>query len=321
MNPVVSVIVPVYNSAAYVERCVQAILAQTFQQFELILIDDGSTDASGKICDMFEAQDPRIHAVHQGNQGAAAARNAGLDLAKGEYVTFCDSDDQVSHQWLERMMQYAAPDTLAMGSYCQSHQQLGKIKALAAEAGSHYFVQDYWIFHQSGIAGYLCNALYHNETIQRNHLRLRCQHSKGDYNEDLLFNLSYMAHMRQVVYTGYSDYLYDPHPDSLSHRFPDRYFEKYAEKYRLWKDFLQRHNAHNHIPELAEEMIYHFLQALGTSDFPQFRTMVLNKTTQDCLSHGSFPKENPAIIKLLRKKSVLSLWLRYQIHNLKGRLL
>ena len=103
-TPLVSVIVPVYNAAQTLERCVEGILAQSFSDFELILVDDGSTDASGAICAAYSDADSRVVVVSQPNKGVSAARNAGLDRARGRYVAFCDSDDTVKDYWLSSMV-------------------------------------------------------------------------------------------------------------------------------------------------------------------------------------------------------------------------
>lgn len=88
----ISVIVPVYNVERYLRRCVDSILHQTYQDLEVLLVDDGSTDASGAICDEYAAQEERVTAVHQKNGGLSAARNAGLERAQGTYLCFVDSD-------------------------------------------------------------------------------------------------------------------------------------------------------------------------------------------------------------------------------------
>ena len=87
-NPEISIIVPVYNSEKYLEECIKSILNQTFADFELILIDDGSHDSSGLICDKYAEKDKRIIVVHQENKGICGARNAGLDIARGKYIGF-----------------------------------------------------------------------------------------------------------------------------------------------------------------------------------------------------------------------------------------
>lgn len=98
-----SIIVPVYNVERYISRCIDSILKQTIQDFELILIDDGSPDNSGNICDEYAQLDNRIVVVHQENKGVSAARNKGLDIAKGKYIVFVDSDDEVTSDYLECM--------------------------------------------------------------------------------------------------------------------------------------------------------------------------------------------------------------------------
>ncbi|MBE6922620.1 MAG: glycosyltransferase family 2 protein [Ruminococcaceae bacterium] len=105
--PQISVIVPVYKVEAYLHECVDSILAQTFSDFELILVDDGSPDNCGKICDEYAAKDNRIRVIHQENQGLSGARNAGIDIARGEYITFIDSDDLVDMRYLEILLDTA----------------------------------------------------------------------------------------------------------------------------------------------------------------------------------------------------------------------
>lgn len=97
MSPVISIIVPVYKADKFLKRCVDSILAQTFTDFECILIDDGSPDSSPAICDEYAKKDPRVKVIHQKNGGVSAARNAGLDAALGEWIGFVDSDD-----WIEK---------------------------------------------------------------------------------------------------------------------------------------------------------------------------------------------------------------------------
>lgn len=101
--PELSIIVPVYKVEPYLRRCIDSILAQTFRDFELILIDDGSPDNCGTICDEYAAKDERIIVIHQKNQGVSAARNAGLDIATGKYVSFLDADDTFSENMFSIM--------------------------------------------------------------------------------------------------------------------------------------------------------------------------------------------------------------------------
>lgn len=99
--PKVSIIVPVYNVSAYLAECLDSIHGQTLQDWEAILVDDGSTDTSGTICDDYAARDSRFRVIRKENGGAASAKNAGLDLATGQYIAFIDSDDLVEENWLQ----------------------------------------------------------------------------------------------------------------------------------------------------------------------------------------------------------------------------
>lgn len=105
MNPLISVIVPVYNVEPYLRKCLDSIVNQTYKNLEIILVDDGSTDNSGIICDEYDEKDKRIKVVHQINQGVSIARNVGLDLCSGDYITFVDSDDWCELDYFEKVIQ------------------------------------------------------------------------------------------------------------------------------------------------------------------------------------------------------------------------
>lgn len=105
VNPIISIIVPIYNVEKYLEECVLSIINQTWDNKQIILVDDGSTDKSGQICDRLQAEYPYIQVIHKENGGLASARNAGLDIAIGEYVGFVDSDDYIEQDMYEKMYQ------------------------------------------------------------------------------------------------------------------------------------------------------------------------------------------------------------------------
>ena len=113
----VSIIVPVYNVKKYLRRCVDSILTQTFTDFELLLVDDGSTDSSGKICDEYKDKDDRIRVFHKENGGVSSARNLGLDNARGRWITFVDSDDWIKNDYLSSMVIRSTDADLIMSSF------------------------------------------------------------------------------------------------------------------------------------------------------------------------------------------------------------
>ncbi len=106
MNPLLSIITPVYNVASYLDRCIQSILSQSYRNIDLILIDDGSTDGSSSLCDKWANIDQRINVIHQKNGGVSSARNAGLEVVKGDYLTFVDPDDFLAPETYAANMQY-----------------------------------------------------------------------------------------------------------------------------------------------------------------------------------------------------------------------
>ena len=110
----ISIIVPVYNSEKYLKRCVESILSQTFRDFEIILVDDGSKDGSGGICDDYSRRFDNIHTIHQKNSGAATARNTGIDWvkknSKSRYISFIDADDWVHPEMLEILIRNSAEE-------------------------------------------------------------------------------------------------------------------------------------------------------------------------------------------------------------------
>ena len=113
-NPLISVIIPVYNVEAYLPRCVDSILAQTYQNLEIILVDDGTKDHCDVICDDYARKDPRIKVIHKPNGGLSSARNAGIDIAAGEYLAFVDSDDWIEPDAYEHMMAAALQNHVKM---------------------------------------------------------------------------------------------------------------------------------------------------------------------------------------------------------------
>ena len=115
VSPKISIIVPVYNAEKYLHRCIDSILTQTFSDFELLLIDDGSTDKSGQLCNEYASKDNRVKVFHKQNGGVSSARNLGLDNAKGEWIAFVDSDDSVMNTYLSELISSNDVDLVVSG--------------------------------------------------------------------------------------------------------------------------------------------------------------------------------------------------------------
>ena len=147
--PTISVVVPVYKVEAYLHRCVDSILRQTYRDFELILVDDGSPDNCGQICDEYARTDDRIHVIHQANGGLSAARNAGIDWAfagsDSQWFTFIDSDDWVHPEMLERLLNAAERNNTAV-SVCGYGETEGKDPAVEPETWNCQCVEPEWFY-------------------------------------------------------------------------------------------------------------------------------------------------------------------------------
>ena len=115
--PKISIIVPIYNTAMYLRKCIDSVLYQTFRNWELILVDDGSTDQSGKICDEYAEKDKRIRVKHKKNSGVSDTRNVGIDMTKGEWIFFLDSDDELFDYSLEKMIEWSRNVDMVFASF------------------------------------------------------------------------------------------------------------------------------------------------------------------------------------------------------------
>lgn len=207
-RPTISIIVPIYNSGLYLAKCIKSILCQSFGDFELLLINDGSTDDSRKICDDFARTDRRIRLFNKENGGVSSARNIGLNNSKGEWITFIDSDDWVDRNYLMCLMQCAQHDQvdLVMSGY-QGLARVDRFKFY------HLFLSDTTCYTVPW------GKLFKAKVILRNHIRFQEEMRLG---EDLVFLYMFLLHSNIVYTVGDIGYNYNNNAeDSLSKRiFP-----------------------------------------------------------------------------------------------------
>ena len=176
----ISVIIPVYNVETTLRRCVESVLDQTFADWEAILVDDGATDSSGRICDRYALEDTRIRVIHKENGGLSDARNCGLDMAQGEYVTFIDSDDYISKDTFEKVIGLAHANIEADIIEYPITVHKGHKTEYCLLFGSETFdnAQNYWIDSKAYNHTYACNKIF------RRHLFVNVRFPKGMYFED-----------------------------------------------------------------------------------------------------------------------------------------
>lgn len=218
-NPAISVIVPVYNAGRYLERCIDSILSQTFLELELILIDDGSTDSSGAICDSFAAKDPRVIVKHCKNHGVSAARNEGITIARGQFISFVDADDFLDLSAYGKL--YAtAVQTAAQVVWCDCIQlfkggRTFHIRAFEEGPDKRSSVANMVMYGPNG--GTLWNyLLIDNRLIKEHSLRFPSRYGIG---EDFWFGLKVHVFAKKSTKVKEPLYLYNmENMQSLSHR-------------------------------------------------------------------------------------------------------
>lgn len=231
-KPKFSVIVPVYNTAPYLEKCLKSVQAQTDSDFECILVDDGSVDRSGAICDGKCAEDERFRVLHLENGGAGRARNAGLDAAQGEWITFCDSDDWMEPNRLESVLRAARESGLP---YVWSPMKIWRDGRLvehwhAGLKGEYTTGDGIVLSSRKYDIGHTPNKAYHADLIKD------IRFPEGlSMSEDLIFNIEAFYRAGAVYNDGIPTYNYTYRPGSLAHsrHSKDDFIKLYSEFLKL----------------------------------------------------------------------------------------
>lgn len=201
----VSVIVPVYNCEKYLKKCVTSIINQSYKELEIILVDDGSTDKSGGICDSFKTKDSRIQVIHKENGGVSSARNAGIDRTKGEFICFVDSDDWLPINSIETLIKRAHEDNsdLCIGTFKNVAIRKTVNRTVPDKTINIEQVQDILQFRFALKAPWA--KLYKTRIIQQNHLRF----APGiPFGEDTIFVWSYLSWCLKISMISSLTYYY-----------------------------------------------------------------------------------------------------------------
>lgn len=213
-----SVIVPVYNAEKTIERSIQSLRAQSVENIEIILVNDGSTDRSFDILQHYATVDPRICVVNKKNGGVSSARNTGIKKAQGEFVLFCDSDDYVNEKWIENMYRATSGehDVLPICGYCSIDKD-GNSSNVAMDSVQKVNKKDFYMFCELNLFNVPWNKIFSRKIIMENSIFFDENLSLG---EDLLFQLDYLRYVKFIVnvpeYLVYYSY---GNEGSLSNKF------------------------------------------------------------------------------------------------------
>lgn len=222
MDELISVIVPIYNVEKQLKRCINSIINQTYKNIQILLIDDGSKDSSGKICDDFSKYDTRIVVLHQDNAGVSATRNKGIELAEGKYICFIDSDDYIEENYIEELYHLMRDEKIDLGicdlNYkytnkedCQS--TVGKKTINLKNVSEEIFLE----LNEKYLLYGPYNKIFKSSIIKKQKIRFIKEMS---YGEDLIFNLRYLQYVKIIKTTNQTRYNYIADTDnSLANKY------------------------------------------------------------------------------------------------------
>lgn len=233
MDPIISIIVPIYNVGKYLPKCIESILNQTFKNFELILVNDGSTDNSGVVCDDYAKKDTKIKIIHKSNGGVSSARNAGLYVAKGEYIGFVDPDDYIDKNMYEKLYRLCIDNNSDI-AICRFNREInGKIQNKESteeiielnnmEAMNELFKGNLYRFS-------LCNKLFSKKCFND------VLFPEERIHEDLSTTYKLFANSKKAVYINYCGYIYVRRENSI---LTSTYNEKRLQAFIAWDEIIE----------------------------------------------------------------------------------
>ncbi|WP_251549864.1 glycosyltransferase family 2 protein [Neobacillus muris] len=251
MNPVISIIVPVYNVEPYIKDCINSILTQDFINFELLLVNDGSTDKSGAICDEFAKRDTRVKVIHKHFEGVSSARNIGISLAQGDFIGFVDGDDHIDKNMYKELHRICI-ETNSDIAICKLAREVdGKIINVDTnifmkemnniEAMKQLFIGKLYRFS-------LCNKLF------RKHCFENVSFPEGRIHEDLSTAYKLFSNANKATYTNYSGYIYVKRQNSI---LTSAFNKRRMDAFIGWEEILPFMN--KYYPEIYEEVVRCFV--------------------------------------------------------------
>ena len=217
-NPLVSIIVPVYNTEKYLRKCLDSILGQSYQNLEIILVDDGSTDKSGDIIDEYQKKDGRVVTIHKKNGGQSSARNLGIKNASGEFIGFVDSDDEIAEDFVSNLMELTDKNTLAatgmhyrkLNNKTANDVYINSVRKKDKNESLGKYVT--YLLTIDGRMYGVVNKLFCTEIVKNNDIEFE---EKRDFAEDTKFVLDYLAAAKpEIKFVPKALYIYNSGTDT-----------------------------------------------------------------------------------------------------------
>ncbi len=308
-NPLVTVVVPVYNVEKYLDRCIDSIVNQTYKNLEIILVDDGSPDDCPQMCDNWAKKDSRIKVIHKKNAGAGMARNTGIEMSCGNYVLFVDSDDYIDLNTIKKCIESikkTQSDVVMFGRYTVFPD--GTAKETPVVSKKSHFSENQIIddilpglfVHERGIGISSCNKLFNLQLIKSNNLKYKSE--REILSEDAIFHLEFFEFVKSVDIITESFYYYFQNKKSFSQTYRkdlqelnNKFLEcclKISEKYKNNKRLINCILARYHIYAFAG------MKQIEACDFSdkEKKKMLYNffqdKHLQESITFGSFKSKS-----------------------------
>lgn len=324
--PRVSIIVPVYKVEQYLKRCVDSLTNQTLKDIEIILVDDGSPDNCPKMCDEFAQIDSRIKVVHKQNGGAASARNVGIDVAKGDYIAFVDSDDYVDGCMYEEMLKVAIDNNCDFvmcdcikeysgKSTIYTHDIRGGFydkKQLIDEYYPHLLIMEN-IEYPATISNWL--FLFNKKLTEDKLIR----YDEGiKYSEDLLFGAKLLYKTESFYYMkGVAYYHYCMNPTSVTHVFDEKKWDNYLKLHKLLKSYfikISNYDFSYQIQLVLLFFLYNTITDLKNNSCYQKEVLIneLEKVLSSETVINMFKKINIFKLKISFKQKIITYLMKYK---------
>lgn len=257
--PKISVIIPVYNAEKYLRNCLDSLLKQSFQDFEVIIVNDGSTDGSACICDEYKNKDKRIIVIHQNNEGVSNARNTAIREVNGEWLFFLDADDELFQDSLENLYNHTHNADMVIGE-CEVYNYMGirifsppkrLLFTYNRSNALHLLYRPKFIYQ-----GYLCNKLYKSSIVAENNIYFNKNISFG---EDKLFIVQFLCQCNNVVYTSQPVYKYLKREESamgsINKGFNNKYISSFHAEVESYNTILRTNGIKKEIKHYSQESI------------------------------------------------------------------
>ncbi|MBU3179829.1 glycosyltransferase family 2 protein [Clostridium psychrophilum] len=323
--PQISIIVPVYNGAKYINQCIEMVINQTFKDFELIIVDDGSTDNTKKMCNEYEKKDKRIKLITKKNGGTWAARNIGIDVALGKYIIFFDCDDWYQDNLLKAMYECMDKNKVDLVISGQTNvfvdkdgETIRKTVVIPEEniyTTNNEILDNYILLRQAEIGDVLWNKIYKAEIIKKYKLKFQ-NYKRG---EDLIFNANYYEHIDKCMVIGKSFYNYRiENSNPVWQKYSDNYLNVVKDENKAIVDKLKKWDKYDkfaieyqstHFTYRIMEYFYSVVCSKNKMSYKEKSNKVLNlinekevqKNLKDSNVIGKYPK---LIIKFMKSKNI-----------------